>query len=94
MCVPTTNRSSRISRVLQRPLRRPTTKALSRSQTLETTTTRLQPQNYQGSFAQRYAAAQPQGQVLAQSTTRYDPYQSSASTASNDWRERGRESQY
>jgi len=52
-----------------------------------------QPQNYQGSFAQRYAAAQPQGQVLAQSTTRYDPYQSSASTASNDWRERGRESQ-
>lgn len=53
-----------------------------------------QNQNYQGSFAQRYAAAQPQGQVLAQSTTRYDPYQSSASTASNDWRERGRESQY
>jgi len=51
-----------------------------------------QPQTIQGSFGQRYSGAQPQGQVLAQSTTRYDPYQSSASTASSDWRDRGRES--
>lgn len=44
-------------------------------------------QTFQGSFAQ------PQQQVLAQSTTRYDPYQSTASTASGDWRNRGRDSQ-
>ena len=52
------------------------------------------PQTYQGSFSQQFAApaAQPQQQVLAQSTARYDPYQATASTASSDWRDRGRES--
>lgn len=51
-------------------------------------------QTYQGSFHQRFntPAAQPQQQVLAQSTARFDPFQASASTASSDWRDRGRES--
>ncbi len=51
-------------------------------------------QTFQGRFDQRFAtpAVQQQQQVLAQSTTRYDPYQSGASTASPDWRDRGRES--
>lgn len=49
------------------------------------------PQSYQGSFAQRYSSAQPQRQVLAQSTARFDPFESTAS-ASSDWRDRGRQS--
>ena len=53
-----------------------------------------QVQTNRGSFGQQFAApaAQPQQQVLAQSTARYDPYQATASTASSDWRDRGRES--
>ena len=50
-----------------------------------------QPQSYQGSFAQQYSAAQSQRQVLAQSTARFDPFESTASTASSDWRNRGRQ---
>ena len=50
------------------------------------------PQSNQGNFAQSFSSAQPQRQVLAQSTARYDPFGSSASTASNDWRDRGRRS--
>jgi hypothetical protein len=50
-----------------------------------------QPQTYQGSFAQRYNSAQPQRQVLAQSTARFDPFESTASSSS-DWRDRGRQS--
>ncbi len=50
------------------------------------------PQSYQGSFSQRYSSAQPQRQVLAQSTARYDPFESTASTASSDWRDRSRRS--
>lgn len=50
------------------------------------------PQNYQGSFAQRSSSAQPQRQVLAQSTARFDPFESTASNTSSDWRDRGRQS--
>ncbi len=50
------------------------------------------PQSYQGRFAQQQSpAAQPQRQVLAQSTARFDPFESTASAASSDWRDRGRQ---